>query len=186
MRLALLLLAALAVLPMPARGQELLQRLAEAERVARLEHAIAKDPMLRPYSFRITAERAVVTVEGTVQTAEERRRLEAVAGNIGEIGSLVNRVQVEGGPPIAETRSAPAAEPEAPAEPEPASATEPEAEPEPEPEAEPEPEEVYHRVRRGDTLGKIARQYGTSVRAIQRLNGLRSTNIRVGQRLRVE
>ena len=44
----------------------------------------------------------------------------------------------------------------------------------------------FHRVRSGQTLGVIARRYGTSVRALQRLNGLRSAHlIRVGQRLRV-
>ncbi len=42
-----------------------------------------------------------------------------------------------------------------------------------------EPPKVYvwHRARRGDTLGKLARRYGTSVKAIQRANGLRSTVI---------
>ncbi|GIV57965.1 MAG: lytic transglycosylase [Rhodothermaceae bacterium] len=38
-------------------------------------------------------------------------------------------------------------------------------------------------VRRGDTLGKIARQYGTSVRRLMADNGLKSTRIRIGQRL---
>jgi membrane-bound lytic murein transglycosylase D len=42
-----------------------------------------------------------------------------------------------------------------------------------------------HTVRRGDTLGAIARRYRTSVDAIKRLNGLRSNLIRVGQVLRV-
>ena len=191
MRLAAALFALLVLAPAPARGQELFQQLAEAERVARLEQALAKDPVLRPYTFRVTAERAVVTVEGTVRAAEERQRIEAVAGNIGEIGSLVNRVQVEGGPPIAASQTAPPpAADAAPSTPAPA-ASAPAAQPEPaaaEPEAAPapQPEATYHRVRRGDTLGKIARQYGTSVRAVQQLNNLRSTNIRVGQRLRVK
>ena len=43
-----------------------------------------------------------------------------------------------------------------------------------------------HRVRRGQTLGSIARLYGTNVRALTRINGLRSAHlIRVGQRLQV-
>jgi membrane-bound lytic murein transglycosylase D len=42
-----------------------------------------------------------------------------------------------------------------------------------------------HTVRRGDTLGAIARRYRTSVDAIKRLNGLRGNLIRVGQVLRV-
>lgn len=42
-----------------------------------------------------------------------------------------------------------------------------------------EPVLVYaqHRVRKGETLGMIARRYGTTVRAIQQANGLRSTLI---------
>jgi len=38
-------------------------------------------------------------------------------------------------------------------------------------------------VRRGDTLGKIARKYGTSVTTLMRDNGLRRTTIRPGQSL---
>ena len=45
---------------------------------------------------------------------------------------------------------------------------------------------AFHRVRSGETLGGIAQRYGTSVGAMQGLNGLRSANlIRAGQRLRV-
>jgi murein DD-endopeptidase MepM/ murein hydrolase activator NlpD len=45
---------------------------------------------------------------------------------------------------------------------------------------------VFHTVRSGETLGVIARRYGTTVNAICRLNGIKSTSIiRVGQRLRV-
>ena len=44
---------------------------------------------------------------------------------------------------------------------------------------------VYHRVKSGDTLGKIARIYGTTVSELCRLNGLRSTSIlRIGQSIR--
>lgn len=44
---------------------------------------------------------------------------------------------------------------------------------------------VYHRVRSGDTLGKIARMYGTTVGELCRLNGLRSTSmLRIGQSIR--
>ncbi len=38
-------------------------------------------------------------------------------------------------------------------------------------------------VRRGDTLGKIARQYGVSVTVLMQTNGLRSTTIQIGQRI---
>ena len=43
----------------------------------------------------------------------------------------------------------------------------------------------YHRVKSGDTLGKIARIYGTSVNELCRLNGLKSTSVlRIGQSIR--
>jgi membrane-bound lytic murein transglycosylase D len=42
-----------------------------------------------------------------------------------------------------------------------------------------------YKVRRGDTLGKIAGKYRTSVSKIKRANGLKSSTIRVGQRLKI-
>mgnify|MGYP003308147906 FL=1 len=45
----------------------------------------------------------------------------------------------------------------------------------------------YYRVRKGDTLGAIARRNGTTVAKLCRLNGLKKTSIiRPGQRLRVQ
>ena len=41
---------------------------------------------------------------------------------------------------------------------------------------------VPHRVRSGETLSHLSRRYGTSIRAIRRANGLRSTTIRAGRR----
>ena len=44
----------------------------------------------------------------------------------------------------------------------------------------------YHTVRSGDTLGALARKYGTSVSRICQLNVIKSTSIlRIGQKLRV-
>ncbi|OFZ07373.1 MAG: hypothetical protein A3D92_05750 [Bacteroidetes bacterium RIFCSPHIGHO2_02_FULL_44_7] len=43
----------------------------------------------------------------------------------------------------------------------------------------------YHKVSSGETLGTIASRYGMSVADLQRVNGLRSTKIYVGQRLKV-
>ncbi|MFM1895746.1 MAG: hypothetical protein RLZZ385_820 [Pseudomonadota bacterium] len=45
--------------------------------------------------------------------------------------------------------------------------------------------EVSHRVRRGDTLWRLANQYGTSVERIQRENGLRGSQLQPGQVLRI-
>jgi membrane-bound lytic murein transglycosylase D len=45
---------------------------------------------------------------------------------------------------------------------------------------------VRHRVRNGESLSVIARRYGTSVRAIMALNGLKSRNfIRAGWKLKI-
>ncbi len=45
--------------------------------------------------------------------------------------------------------------------------------------------QIRYRVRSGDYLGKIARQYGIRVSDIKRWNGLRSNNLRIGQRLTI-
>lgn len=49
----------------------------------------------------------------------------------------------------------------------------------------PDENKVSHRVRSGDTLGHIARKYGSSVRMIQRANGMRSTFLKLGRSLTV-
>lgn len=46
-------------------------------------------------------------------------------------------------------------------------------------------ERIRYRVRSGDYLGKIAERYGVGVSQIKRWNGLRSDNLRVGQRLTI-
>jgi murein DD-endopeptidase MepM/ murein hydrolase activator NlpD len=44
---------------------------------------------------------------------------------------------------------------------------------------------VYHRVKSGDTLGAIARKYGTTVGELCRLNGIKATStLRIGQSIR--
>jgi LysM repeat protein len=53
-------------------------------------------------------------------------------------------------------------------------------------EASPPPKSVTHRVQRGDTLGAIARRYGTTVGSIQGANGMgRSTRIGIGEQLQI-
>lgn len=44
---------------------------------------------------------------------------------------------------------------------------------------------VYHEVKYGQTLWSIAISYGTTIKQIQRLNGLTDTNLRTGQKLLV-
>lgn len=43
------------------------------------------------------------------------------------------------------------------------------------------PPTVRHRMRSGETLGSVARRYGTSVTAIRQANGLKSTRVRAGR-----
>lgn len=49
----------------------------------------------------------------------------------------------------------------------------------------PKPRTRTHTVRRGDTLYSLARRYGSTVAAIQRVNGLRGTVIGTGKKLRI-
>ncbi len=44
---------------------------------------------------------------------------------------------------------------------------------------------IRYRVRSGDYMGRIARKYGVRVSQIKRWNGLRSNNLRIGQRLTI-
>jgi membrane-bound lytic murein transglycosylase D len=47
-------------------------------------------------------------------------------------------------------------------------------------------ERIRYRVRRGDTLIKIARRHGVTVRQLRSWNGIRGSHIRIGQRLTIE
>lgn len=44
-------------------------------------------------------------------------------------------------------------------------------------------EVIYHRVQRGDTLGKIAARYGTSIKTLRTTNKLRGHRLAIGSRL---
>ncbi len=44
---------------------------------------------------------------------------------------------------------------------------------------------IRYKVKSGDFLGKIARRYGVSVKKIMRWNGMKKTNLRIGQRLTI-
>ncbi|MCQ2297419.1 MAG: transglycosylase SLT domain-containing protein [Bacteroidales bacterium] len=45
---------------------------------------------------------------------------------------------------------------------------------------------VYHTVKTGETLSRIASRYGTTIQSIKKRNNLKSDKIRVGQKLRVK
>ncbi|MGA1868353.1 MAG: LysM peptidoglycan-binding domain-containing protein [bacterium] len=50
----------------------------------------------------------------------------------------------------------------------------------------PKPEFVYHRIRKGETLSHIAKQYGTSIKNIAKANNIRRYNwLTIGRRLKI-
>lgn len=179
MRLRWLVLG-FALFAFPAQAQSLAERLSASRAATQAEIALAEDADLRAFSFEATVRGGVLTLTGRVETAAQRERAAEVAAGIEGVTSVENRVAVGGSGAVASA-------PDLPPAPEPAAtpseeAQEAETAPAPVPAAEP----VYHTVQRGDVLGSIARRYGVSVRDLQQLNGLRGTNIRVGQRLRVK
>jgi LysM repeat protein len=44
-----------------------------------------------------------------------------------------------------------------------------------------EPTPIYHKVKSGETLSKIARKYGTTVKNIKKWSGIKSDRLRIGQ-----
>lgn len=51
----------------------------------------------------------------------------------------------------------------------------------------PEGKGTYHTIRQGDILSRLARQYGTTPEAIEKLNpGLDPTKLQIGQKIRVK
>lgn len=176
MKRLLALLVLCMALAGPAAAQSLDEALEEARLISRIKIALAEDDALRAFTFEPTADGGLVTVRGTVQTAEQKSRVDELVGSLDGVERVVNDVEVAARQRAGATELPP---------------VEPEPEPEPvaeaeEPEPAPEPEEVYHTVRRGDSLIAIARRYGVSVGEIRRLNGIRGSNIRIGQRLRVK
>lgn len=182
MRLRWLLLA-LGLLALPVEAQSLAERLDASRAATQAQIALAEDADLRAFSFEATVRGGVLTLAGRVDTAAQRERAAEIAAGIEGVSSVENRVVASGAgaapavrdlppvpPPAATTDSAGARDEAAAPAPQPAPAAEP----------------VYHTVQRGDVLGSIARRHGVTVRHIQQLNGLRGTNIRVGQRLRVK
>lgn len=45
---------------------------------------------------------------------------------------------------------------------------------------------IYHKVKRGETLSHISAKYGVSVKHLMRINGFRSTNLKLGQTIKVK
>ena len=172
---------ALLLTALPARAQATFaDRVDDLRRAAAVRAALAEDAQTRRYDVGVAAEGGVVVLTGVVGSAAARERAEALARAVRGVRAVQNGLRLDG-EPVAEPRAAPA-----PVAGEGPPAAEPvRSEVAPETPAPSDPGPVYHTVRRGDTLYSIARRYGTSVPALQRLNGLRTTDIRIGQRLRV-
>jgi len=198
----LLLLVLLPLAVPQAHAQALGDRLEEARVLARVQAALVADAELAPFRISAGLQGGVVRLRGAVETPAQRDRAGVAARNVRGVQGISNEIELRDArtaaalpPPLRERT--PMHEAEAtdeltdltPAPPEtrpatPPAAPAPAARPEPAPQAAAQP--VYHQVRRGDTLGAIARQHGVTVQQIQRLNNIRGTNIRAGQRLRVK
>lgn len=166
-------LLAIALAGPPAAAQGLADRLELSRAASRAQVALARDAQLASYRLRAELRDQAVVIRGNVATAGERARAEQVAREAAGALRIVNEIEV-----TAEARRA--AGPLPPR----VRPAEPPADP-PRTAAAAQPAAVYHTVRSGDTLFAIARRHNTTVAEIQRLNGLRGTNIRPGQRLRV-
>ena len=164
----------LIVSAVPVQAQSLADKLEHARTVARVRMVLAEDAALRAFTFQPSVSGEVLTLGGAVKTQGQKDRAEELVRDVEGVGRVINAIRVthDGGPDLSDLPPAP-----------PPSAEEVAAA---EAKAAPEPEKVYHTVKRGDTVGAIARRYGVSVRSVQQLNGLRGSTIRVGQRLRVK
>ncbi len=171
---ALLCALLLVVFAGSTQAQSLEDKLENARTVARARIVLAQDEALRAFTFQPSMSGDVLTLGGAVETPAQKERAAELVRDIEGVRSVVNAIRVThtSGPDLSDLPPAPppTAEEQAAAK----------------AQAEPEPEQVFHTVKRGDTVGAIARRYGVSIRSVQRLNGLRGSTIRVGQRLRVK
>ena len=168
-----LVLAVWAALAVPAVAQGRTGPTAAERRAERLEDfalsmsvrlALAADARTRPLELDVTARGGVVQVVGAVPEPDRA----AVAAVVLDVPGVfaVRRMERRPG------RSPQSAPPRWPTPP--GRAAEP-----------PSVAPTFHAVERGDTLFELAREYATTVDALVRLNGLSSTVIVAGSRLRV-
>lgn len=155
----------------PAAGS-VAERVEDAMLETRVLLALRDDNLLGHYPFIVEARDGRVFVQGDVESEAHRERITQVADAVDGVEGVINEV-VSPEPRVADAAPVTAdtsGEDEQPAADE-APASESSA--------------TYHTVRSGESLWTIARQYQTSVDAIQRLNNMSSNSLRPGQRLRV-
>ncbi len=168
MRFAVLL--ALLVSAAPIASAQIAARLADLRLATAVRLALVDDARTRALDVTVFARDGAVDVAGDVPPLLGP----VAAGVAGDVRGVRTLRGLGGDGPGPATRIEP--------RPDPARAAPARAAPEPPPSG---AEGLYHTVESGDTLFSLARRYGTTVDAIQRLNGQTEAGIRVGQRLRV-
>jgi len=144
----------------------LAQKLDDARLEARVEQALMGTSTLRVFNFRIDATGGRVTLSGDVNTFEQYEETARTARGVDGVSAVTSQITVDGRPVTEERLENASAE---------EGATQ----------GGDGVDEVYHTVRRGETLWDIAQQYSASVRRIRDLNDLSAATLRPGQRIRV-
>ncbi|MDX1439193.1 MAG: LysM peptidoglycan-binding domain-containing protein [Rubricoccaceae bacterium] len=173
---AIILLAFIGVPSSVAQGS-VEQRISDLRLETTVKLALLEDSRTNTFEIEVQAADGVVVLIGLVPSYQDWTLVNSKISALAQLGTLRNDIRLETQPdvPVVDRTelesdvadvnpSEEIAEPSAAAE---------------------YSEPVYHLVRQGDTLYSIARRYGTTLAAIQDLNGMRDTVIRVGQRVRV-
>jgi len=138
--------------------RSLAQKLDDARLETRVKQALAGEEALRVFDVSPVAEGTHVVLRGDVNTPDQYETAEQAARRVVGVDSVTNELTMEGHPVTDERLDAAKAD---------------------------SGEAVYHTVRRGESLWRIARQYNTTVQRLRGLNGLPSGRLRPGQRIRV-
>ena len=148
-----------------AANRSLDDKLEDARVEARVKQALVQERSLRVFEFEVAVARGRVTLQGDVNTRDEYDEAARTARRVEGVAEVQNDVTV-GGEPVPE--EAPAEDQDAGSETEENNA-----------------EAVYHTVDTGDSLWRIAQQYGTSIQRLRALNDLSGGSLQPGQRIRV-
>ncbi|MBK1831178.1 LysM peptidoglycan-binding domain-containing protein [Verrucomicrobiaceae bacterium R5-34] len=101
-----------------------------------------------------------------------------IASNVTPSPAAASRPTYQPRPPVGTSRPTPTPRPR------PAVVSKPKPKPKPVARTKPKSKPpIRHVIKKGDTLYGLSRKYGTSVTAIQRANGLKGTNLRIGKSL---
>lgn len=135
------------------------QKLKDASTETRVTRALVESSSLRVHSFDPTVRDGHLILKGNVKTAERYRRAERIAQQIEGVSEFTNHLTINGQAVNTENPESNSPSAEETAE--------------------------YYTVRPGDTLWDIAKEYRASVHQIRQLNGLGSSSLSPGDRIRV-